>query len=89
MNCTIFDLKKKTVINVTDGKELGRVCDVSFSFPQGAVEGIVIREGKRFLGGDKFLIKLVCIEKIGKDTILVKLNSKENELSAVSGDEEE
>lgn len=89
MNYTILDLKKKTVINVTDGKELGVVCDVSFSFPQGTVEGIIIREGKRFFGGDKFLIKLVCIDKIGKDTILVKLNSKENELSAVSGDEEE
>ena len=88
MNYTVFDLKKKTVINVTDGKQLGRVCDVSFSYPQGSVEGIIIREGK-FFSGDKFLIRLACIEKIGKDTVLVKLSNKEESVAVAFSDEEE
>ncbi|HBF44134.1 MAG TPA: YlmC/YmxH family sporulation protein [Clostridiales bacterium] len=88
MEFTVCDLKKKTVINVTDGKQLGRVCDVSFTYPQGVVVGIIIKEG-RFMGGNKFLIKLSCVDKIGKDTVLVKLDAPKDSTTIAVSDVDE
>lgn len=73
MELTIAELRKKRVINLADGKDLGRVVDVSFNYPSGEVTALIISSKKMFFGSDKSLLKLCCIDKIGTDTILVKV----------------
>ncbi len=81
MEYTISELKKKKVVNLADGKELGKVIDVSFSYPSAKVEGVIITSRKMMFGGEKSLLKLCCIEKIGEDVILVKVSQQANNQS--------
>lgn len=57
-----------------DGKRLGKVCDVVFTFPEGRVKGIVVPgcKGFRFGRADVF-IDLKNISKIGVDVVLVDI----------------
>ncbi len=75
METSYRELKCKDVINITDGRNLGRTCDVVFTFPEGRVFGIVV-PGKRgicpFRKNDLF-IPLKNIAKIGTDAVLVDL----------------
>lgn len=75
METSYRELKCKDVINITDGRNLGRTCDVVFTFPEGRVFGIVV-PGKRgicpFRKNDLF-IPLKNIAKIGADAVLVDL----------------
>lgn len=71
MELNLVQLKKKRVVNVGDGRELGRVSDISFNYPTGEVNGFIVGNKKTFFGGEKSLIKLACVVKIGKDTVLV------------------
>ena len=87
MDYTVSDLKKKNVVSIADGKDLGKVTDVNFSYPDGKVIGIVLSEKKKFFGGEKYLLKTSCIEKIGTDVILVrefeKMGNNASELSEI------
>lgn len=69
-------MKQKQVVNLCDGKQLGRVCDIVFSFPEGAVQGLVAPGGKglRFGKADLF-IDIKNVVKIGVDTVLVEVKS--------------
>ena len=78
MDITFCELRNKDVVNVCDGKKLGRLIDISMS-TNGQVLGLV-------LPGDKSVFKTVvnaqsvfvpwrCICKIGDDAILVNLQS--------------
>lgn len=84
MELNLMQLKKKRVINVSDGRELGKVCDISFNYPTGEVIGFIVGAKKNLFGGDKSLIKLACVVKIGRDTVLVDVSKPEEkeELSA-------
>lgn len=73
---SFVELSKKTVVNVADGKELGRTCDMIFN-GCGSICGLVVP-------GKKSLIKSITsteaiyipwnrIIKIGADIILVEL----------------
>ena len=77
MEISYRELKCKYVVNVTDGRNLGRTCDIVFSFPEGRVFGIVV-PGKRgihiFRNNDLF-ISIKSIVKIGADVVLVDLKS--------------
>lgn len=57
-----------------DGKRLGKVCDVVFTFPEGRVKGIVVPgcKGFRFGRADVF-IDLKNVSKIGVDVVLVDI----------------
>ncbi len=70
------ELRQKEVINLCDGKRLGKVCDVVFTYPEGKVQGIVVPGGRGFRWGkaDMF-IDLRNIQKIGVDTVLVEVHS--------------
>lgn len=80
-------LHSKEVVNVTDGKRLGRVCDVVFTYPENVFLGIVVPGNKGFSlkKGDVF-IDVKCISCVGEDVILVRAenlrrtgkNSKKN-----------
>ena len=76
METSYTELKCKEVINLCDGKRLGKVCDVVFTYPEGRVQGIVAPGGRgfRFGKGDLF-IDLKNISKIGIDVVLVDIRS--------------
>lgn len=66
-------LRSKEVVNTKDGKRLGRVTDVIFTFPEGKVLGVVVSGGKLFQPG--VFIDLRSITKIGEDVVLVEVET--------------
>jgi YlmC/YmxH family sporulation protein len=74
MEISFADLKEKEIINVYDGKKLGRIADILFDGSSGSVQGIVVPyEKKLFRKSDDIFIPLEKIKKIGDDVILVGL----------------
>lgn len=85
MEYNLNDLKKKRVINVTDGKDLGKITDVVITYPEGKVKGIIV-PGKKsgiFFSGE-LIINFRCVERIGDDTILVKLCERPSQTIGVA-----
>lgn len=78
METSFTELRSKFVVNVTDGKNLGRTCDVVFSFPEAHVFGIVV-PGKRFriFKNNDLFIPLKNIVKIGTDVVLIDLRTSQ------------
>lgn len=78
MEITFNDLKSKDIINIYDGKKLGRASDISFDKSSGAVLGIVVPgEHRIFRKPDDIFIPISRIRKIGEDVILVKLSPEQ------------
>ncbi|MGN0807457.1 MAG: PRC-barrel domain-containing protein [Candidatus Coproplasma sp.] len=77
MEFSFCKLKKLDVISVTDGKNLGKFCDVTFTLPDGKIKGFTATgcKGIRFTKSDVF-IPLSDIVKVGEDAILVKTGEK-------------
>ena len=68
------DLQTKDIINLNDGKNMGRISDVEID-NEGKIVNIII-EKRRFLrrffhGGTSFNITFGEISKIGDDVILI------------------
>ena len=78
MELSFHDLKQKDVISVADGKNLGKVCDISVSFPEYNWLGITVTGCKGFKLTNKReeFIPVNLIVKIGEDAILVKPHEK-------------
>lgn len=77
MEFTFSQLKQKDVINLGDGKNLGRVCDLSFRFPENNILGITVTGGKGFkFTRQEVFIPIKCVEKIGEDAVLVNLGTE-------------
>ena len=82
MELTYNELRKREVINVTDGRSLGRITDVRFDFPEGVIVGIYV-PGRRLSGIFRIFDKTTIyideskIIKIGGDVILVDLKCGE------------
>ena len=77
MELSYRDLAKKDVINISDGRCLGRIIDMKFKFPQGVIVGIVV-PGRRTglfscFNRTEVYIDESKIIKIGGDVILVDL----------------
>ena len=88
MELTYNQLKNRDVINVVDGKCLGRITNMKFSFPKGVITGIYV-PGRRVLGLRLFDRSEIFIEeskiiKIGGDVILVDLKCGETCSPSVS-----
>ena len=80
MGCCINDLRDKDVINICDGRRLGCVDDVEVDINSGRLVSIVVPCDGRLFGFGKsrsLVILWDSIEKIGDDTILVKIDAKE------------
>ena len=77
MDTSYRELKTKDVVNVTDGRNLGRTCDIVFSFPEGKVYGIVVpgKRGFHFFKNNDLFIALKNVVKIGTDVVLVDLKA--------------
>lgn len=78
MELTFKDLKRRDVINVSDGKSLGNITNINISFPKGIMTGIMV-PGKRvncitriFSKGSLYIPDNKII-RIGNDVILVDL----------------
>ena len=73
MEFLFSQLKKMDVVSVADGKNLGRVCDMAFYFPEGKIKGFFVTgsKGFRITKSDVF-IPLGDVVKIGEDVVLVK-----------------
>ena len=70
-------IKKLDVVCLNDGKNLGRVCDLVFLYPENRVKGFFVTGGKgfRFARQEEF-IPITSVTKIGEDVILVKREEK-------------
>ena len=72
------DLQTKDVVNLMDGKNLGRIVDVEID-TTGKVQSILV-EKKRFIfrklfnSSNSYTILFSDISKIGDDVILINLN---------------
>lgn len=85
METSFCELKGKEVINIVDGKKLGRIIDIVFDTNSGRVLGIVVpcynKSWNIFKASDDIFIPFGCICKFGDDAILVQIfipNQKEN-----------
>lgn len=79
MELTYNELKTREVINVIDGKSLGKIVDLTLSFPEGKLRGITVPGRKqgffsRLFDKGRLYIDRRDIKKIGGDVILVSLN---------------
>ncbi len=76
METSFAELHKKEAVNLTDGKRLGRVSDVVFTYPEGRVFGIVVPGGRGWRWGRaEMFIELKNVKKIGVDVVLVDIRS--------------
>lgn len=77
---TFCEMREKEIVNLYDGKRLGRVLDLVFNQSSNTVLGIVVPAAKRLFSrkGDDIFIPLNLIEKIGDDVILVRLEPMQN-----------
>lgn len=74
MELSFSDLRTKEVVNVQDGKKLGKVCDVALCYPENRWIGIVVPGGRGLMGKKSALfIDLKNIAKIGEDVVLVNV----------------
>ncbi len=76
---TFCELKEKEVVNVVDGRRLGRLLDIAFT-PGGKITGLIVPGEKKFLKNitcsDSIFVPWRCIVRIGEDAILVELSSE-------------
>ena len=76
---TFSELRSKDLINSSDGKRLGKACDIVFDSVTGKIRGIVAPYGKKsyFGKGQDIFIPFKCILKIGEDVALVEVNCQQ------------
>lgn len=72
MNINYNELKKKEVVNVATGKNLGKIIDLVIDTDSGKILKIVVPGKKGFLNCDNEELDFDCIVKIGDDAILYK-----------------
>ena len=71
----IRELRRKEVINITDGGRLGFVGDVALRMPDGQTAALIVYGPARFFGlfgrGDEYYVPWDSIQRIGDDIILI------------------
>ena len=81
MELSYKELRKREVINVSDGQSFGRIVDLTLDFPKGVLVGISVPARRRsglfsLFDRSTFYIDESKILKIGSDVILVDINCK-------------
>ncbi len=73
MEFLFSQIKKMEVVSVSDGRNLGKVFDMEFTYPGGQIKGFFVTgcKGFKLTKSDEF-IPLCNVVKIGEDVILVK-----------------
>lgn len=71
----LSDLQQKEVVNMLDGKNLGRIIDAEIN-NEGQIQYFVVEQKKLlkkvFSSGSEIMITFKNIKKIGSDVILVE-----------------
>ena len=77
METSYRELKCKFVVNVSDGRNLGKTTDIVFTYPEGRVLGIAVpgKNGLRLFKREDLFISLHNVVKIGADVVLVDLKN--------------
>ncbi len=78
------ELREKEVINLCDGTRLGCPSDFEFNVYEGAITAIIVPRPSGFLGlshANDLIIPWESIECIGTDAILVRMASKNNDIT--------
>jgi YlmC/YmxH family sporulation protein len=74
------DLKRKEVINMSDGKRLGFISDVEINLEEGRIDALVIPGTGRIFGfvgkENEFIIPWEKVKKIGEDIVLVDMDER-------------
>ena len=72
----ISKLKRKIVINVTDGRKIGSICDVDVDLEDGSIKGIMVRvcASYRPCAGkcNEVIIPFDRVVRAGGDVVLVR-----------------
>ena len=72
----LSDLQNKTIINLSDGKNIGNIIDLEIN-EDGSTVGLVVEKHRFILSSltnkKELLIKWDQIKKIGEDVILVNI----------------
>jgi YlmC/YmxH family sporulation protein len=75
MEVSFNELRCKEVVNLTDGKRLGHICDIILSSVTKTVLGLVVPgERKIFQAKEDIFIPWRNINKIGDDVILINID---------------
>lgn len=76
MEIPYTELIKKEVVNVCDGKMMGYISDMLICASEGRILNFSVRPACGFFPKKKNDVTITwsCIERIGEDTILVKIN---------------
>ena len=73
----LSELQSKDIVNIIDGKKIGKIIDVVVN--DGKIYNLIIEPKRFFLNifkrNDEVSIKWEAIEKIGEDVILIKLDN--------------
>lgn len=81
-------IKSKDVVNIYDGKRLGRAIDIVFDAGTGKVLGIVLPAIKKlFKKNEDIFVPIEFLKKIGDDVILVKLSPDTPEQKSLKNEE--
>ena len=71
----VSELAEKDIINTTDGRCLGMLCDIELDMQSGKIRGLLLNGGRR--RRERLSIDWSEVKKIGLDTILVELRGRE------------
>lgn len=73
---TYCELRRREVINGSDGRRLGHIVDIVFATDGGKIKGIILPYGKRGVFGKSqdLFVPWACVQKIGEDVILVEIH---------------
>lgn len=74
----LSELQRKDIINIKDGKKIGRIVDVEFDIKSGYMIHFVIEKynfvRNLFSTTDDLTIKFTQIKKLGEDVILIEIS---------------
>lgn len=73
----LSELQRKDIVNINDGRIIGRIIDAEINEKDGALESLIIEKSKYirnlFTTENDLKIKFEQIKKLGSDVILVEL----------------
>ena len=74
----LSELQRKDIVNLKDGKKIGRIIDVEFDESNGFMIHFVIEKAHIFRNifsvNDELTIKFSQIKKLGEDVILIDIS---------------
>ena len=74
----LSELSKKDIININDGKRIGKIVDVEFDINNGYMIRFIIESSNIiksiFSNSEELTIKFSQIKKLGEDVILIDIS---------------